>query len=67
MGMDTDKKTYTQIEIENIMSNSFTAGICYGASMAILQDKYPNETVMDVARALMDGAMPGFRQKAKHV
>lgn len=64
MDMSEDVKSYTQKEIENIMTNSFSAGVCYGASMAICQDKYPNETVMDIAKILMDSAMPGFRRRA---
>lgn len=64
--MDNDVgRIYSQKEIENIIANSFNAGVCYGASMAILQDKYPNETVMNVARVLMDSAMSEFRQKYK--
>lgn len=59
--MGEDKKTYTQKEIENIIENSFNTGVCYGASLAICQDKYPDETVMNVARDLMDSAMPGFK------
>lgn len=58
-------KVYTEKEIENIIANSFNAGVCYGAALTICQDKYPDETVMNVARVLMDSAMPGFRQKYK--
>lgn len=58
----SEYKTYTQKEIENIISNSFNAGVCYGAAVAICQDKYPNETVMNVARCLMDSTMPRFKR-----
>lgn len=64
--MDNDVGgTYSKKEIENIIANSFNAGVCYGAALTICQDKYPNETVMNVARDLMDGAMPRFRRKYK--
>lgn len=64
--MDNDVgETYSKKEIENIIANSFNAGVCYGAALTICQDKYPNETVMNVARDLMDSAMPGFKRKYK--
>lgn len=64
--MDNDVGgTYSKKEIENIIANSFNAGVCYGAALTICQDKYPNETVMNVARDLMDSTMPGFKRKYK--
>ena len=64
--MDNDVGgTYSKKEIENIIENSFNAGVCYGAALTICQDKYPNETVMNVAIDLMDSAMPGFKRKYK--
>jgi len=64
--MDNDVGgTYSKKEIENIIANSFNAGVCYGAALTICQDKYPNETVMNVTRDLMDSAMPGFKRKYK--
>lgn len=60
--MDNDVGgTYSKKEIENIIANSFNAGVCYGAALTICQDKYPNETVMNVARVLMDR----FKRKYK--
>ena len=64
--MDNDVGgTYSKKKIENIIANSFNAGVCYGAALTICQDKYPNETVMNVARDLMDSAMLGFKRKYK--
>lgn len=61
MGENIDKNTYTQKEIENIITNSFNCGMCYGMAKIILQDNYDEGIIINASRELMESAMPSFR------
>lgn len=46
-------KEYSKEQVIRIIENSFHAGICYGAAVAIFGEKYNRNTIIEMAKYLM--------------